>query len=89
MAENEYKIDKPKNFSEKEKSIFLQLLMQQNKVANPTIGKVNRCNFLGICYCMGTSIVSIGAIKPKTTSDFNIENADLEKMSNEFQLEVG
>ena len=89
MAENEYKVDNPKNFSENEKAIFLQLLIQQNKVANPTIEKVNHCNFLGICYCKDTSIVSIGAIKPKTNSDFNIEKADLKEMSNEFQLELG
>ena len=88
MADYEFKVDTPKSFSENEKAIFLQLLKKQDKVVNPTIDKINRCNFLGICY-KGNLIVSIGAIKPKTNSDFNIEKADLDKIRNEFQLELG
>jgi len=34
-------------------------------------------------------IISIGAIKPKTNSDFNSDKADLDKFRNDFSLELG
>jgi hypothetical protein len=88
MIEVFYKIDIPKNFSEEERQIFLDLLKQQGKVTNPTTEKINRCSYLGFCK-ENNQIVSIGAIKPKTNSDFNSEKADLTKMRNEFQIELG
>lgn len=88
MAVIIYKIDIPENFSKAEKEIFRDLLQQQSKVTNPTIEKVNRCTLLCVCK-LDNQIVSIGAIKPKTNSDFSSEKSDLEKMRNEFQLELG
>jgi RimJ/RimL family protein N-acetyltransferase len=88
MLEIIYKIDTPCNFSEEEREIFCGLLQQQRKVTNPTIEKVNRCILLSVCR-VNNQIASIGAIKPKTNSDFNSEKSDLEELRNEFQLELG
>lgn len=88
MKEINYTIDTPQSFSDASRKIFLDLLIQQGKVSNPTAGKVNRCTFL----CVGkldNEIVSIGAIKSKTNSDFDSNKADLEKFRNDFTLELG
>jgi hypothetical protein len=88
MAGIVYKIDSPKNFSETERKTFRDLLEKQGKVKNPTIDKVNRCTFLCVCKA-DNFIVSIGAIKPKTNNDFNPGKANLDKLRNDFQLELG
>lgn len=88
MSESTYKLDDPKGFSEEEKQSFLNLLRLQGKMKNPIIEKVNRCRLLCICK-VDSLVVSIGAIKPKTNSDFNVEKADLDKMRDEFQIELG
>ena len=83
-----YKIAPPSNFSDSEKQVFLDLLILQNKVINPTRLKIDRCSILGVCI-INNEIVSIAAIKPKTNSDFGIEKANLENMRTEFKLELG
>lgn len=88
MAEPTYKCGAPKEFSDKEKKSFLDLLIMQDKVVNPTIAKINRCKFLCACFS-GTGMVSIGAIKPKTNSDFNPEKANLQNLRNDFDWELG
>lgn len=88
MKELTYAIDIPQNFSDAVKKIFVDLLIQQGKVNNPTMTKVNRCTFLSICKLNG-EIISIAAIKPKTNSDFDSDKADLDKVRNDFSLELG
>jgi hypothetical protein len=88
MNEIAYKIDEPKEFSEVERQAFLELLMLQGKVQNPTIARVDRCTLLCVCK-VDNAIVSIGAIKPKTNSDFNSDKADLDEMRDEFAIELG
>lgn len=88
MKEITYKIESPKNFSKEEKQVFLDLLIKQEKVQKPTIEKVNRCQLLCVCK-VENQIVSIGAIKPKTNSDFNSDKADLNNMRSEFEIELG
>ncbi len=83
-----YKIGIPKTFSFEEKKTFRDLLEQQGKVTNPTLDKINRCKYLCICN-EDNQTVSIGAIKQKTNSDFDSNKADLGKMRNEFQIELG
>ncbi|MBS1571345.1 MAG: hypothetical protein KF825_09995 [Ferruginibacter sp.] len=88
MKEITYKLDTPKNISDTDKKIFLELLIQQGKVTNPTLEKINRCTFLCLCK-VDNKIISIGAIKPKTNSDFNSDKADLDKFRNDFSSELG
>jgi hypothetical protein len=88
MSEIVYKIGSPNEFSESEKKTFRDLLVSQGKVSKPTIEKVNRCYLLCLCKADNV-IVSIGAIKPKTSSDFNHNKSGLDKLQNDFQKELG
>lgn len=88
MIEVVYKIDKPKNFSNEERIIFLDMIKQQGKIINPKMERVKRCKLLCICFENG-KVVSIGAMKPKSNSDFDSDKADLFKMRSEFENELG
>jgi len=83
-----YQVGVPKDFSNEDLNLFVELLKLQGKVSTPTLIKVNRCKYLGLCINKG-EIVSIGAIKPKTNSNFNGEKANLDELRNKFDLELG
>ena len=68
--------------------IFVNLLKQQGKVRNPTIEKIFRCRKLAYAK-FGNEMVRIGAIKRKTSIDFNENKADLPKLRNNFTWELG
>jgi hypothetical protein len=88
MKEISYRIGSPAEFKRREKEQFVSLLKKQDKVQNPTLHKVERCRLL--CFCIvGDEIVSIGAIKPKTVSDFSADKSDLTHLSNQFNCELG
>ncbi|MEO3402391.1 hypothetical protein AAFN85_00710 [Mucilaginibacter sp. CAU 1740] len=86
--EIDYKIDRPEMFSNAEKQLFLKLLIKQNKVRNPTLEKIARCKILGIA-SFQEDVIAIGAIKPKTKSDFQIAKANIPTLSEKFAWEVG
>lgn len=84
----EYKIGKPTEFNSSEKKSFKELLIKQGKVNTPTVKKIDRCDLLCMCVVAG-KVVSIGAIKPATSFDFNNKHADLNSMSQDFEVELG
>ncbi|BDU25127.1 hypothetical protein [Flavobacterium sp. GSB-24] len=88
MAITTYKTDIPESFSNSELQIFINLLTKQDKVRNPSIEKLYRCKYLSVCM-VGDEIVSIGATKPKTNSDFDPAKADLPHLSVNFRWEIG
>jgi hypothetical protein len=88
MYKTVYELNEPKNFSSDNRQAFRDLLVKQAKVTNPTIEKVNRCSLLCICM-VDNEIVSIGAIKPKTKSDFSSNKANLSNLQNDFEFELG
>ncbi len=88
MTEVLYKIGTPSEFNEGELDTFLALLKEQGKVTKPTLKKIERCELLGICLT-NTEMVSIGAVKPKTNSDFNLDKSALQDLRDEFILELG
>ena len=88
MSEIGYIINVPEKFSADEREVFRKLLQQQGKMQKVTIDKVNRCQLLCVCR-VDNNIVSIGAIKPKTNSDFDSNKADLDRMRSEFKVELG
>jgi hypothetical protein len=83
-----YKVANPEEISDKDKAMFLCLLRQQGKVTNPTIDRINRCKLLCLCI-INDNIISIGAIKPKTNSDFDTNKANLNSFRNDFEFELG
>lgn len=68
--------------------MFCSMLVKQNKVKNPTVDKLNNCKLLCACF-LDAKMVSIGAIKPKTTSDFGKAKANLPDQNNNFIWELG
>lgn len=83
-----FKVDLPEKFSSKEKEIFCEMLLKQGKVKNPSIDKLNNCKILCVCLVNGDTI-SIGAIKPKSPSDFSKTKANLLDLSSAFTWELG
>ncbi|MEO5942416.1 MAG: hypothetical protein ABIP30_15635 [Ferruginibacter sp.] len=55
---------------------------------NPSIDKLNKCKILCVCLVNGDTI-SIGAIKPKSPSDFSKPKANLLDLSIAFTWELG
>lgn len=88
MPELRIKIGSPEIFSSLEIASFLQLLIQQDKVVNPSIAKITRCKILAAGF-VADEMVCIGAIKQKTASDFTEAKANLPELINFFEWEIG
>ncbi len=88
MPEVKFVINAPEQFSLEERQTFEMLLKKQNKVRNVTIKKIDRCKY--ICFGMIDQFpISIGAIKPKTVSDFNSNKANIPGLQGQFEWELG
>jgi len=81
-----FKVDKPENFTAKEKDIFVQLLINQEQVANPNIDKVNASPFICIVFCNDEAI-GIGAIKNVYKNPFDY--AEVPELKAKFKNELG
>lgn len=79
-------VDTPSNFTRSQKEQFLILLKEQNQVENPTIDKINSCELLCMIYDNQLAI-GIGALKNISKSSF--DKADLAKLKNKYDLELG
>lgn len=88
MNEKSFKIGKPTNFTDEEISDFVALLEKQNKVQDPTEQKIKKCKYLAMGFSWGKP-VAIGAVKPKTASDFTPAKANLPKLAKDYEWEVG
>lgn len=88
MTEVTYKMDTPKNFAKEERNIFLEMIKLQGKIINPQMERVERCKVLCTCK-VGGKLVSIGAMKPKSNSDFDSDKANLDNLRDEFEIELG
>lgn len=83
-----YKIDASSHFFKPEKEKLLSLLIAQGKVIDPTIHRLNRCE--SICSCEQDGVmVAMGAIKPKTNSDFSALKSGEIVRNEDFKWELG
>jgi GNAT superfamily N-acetyltransferase len=83
-----YEIIHNKDILVSHRKTFVELLEKQGKVKGNLYEKADRCKF--ICIVSIDNIkVSIGGIKPKTTSDFESDKADLSGLENAFDWELG
>lgn len=89
MAElYKYKIGASSHFFKQEKEKLLTLLIAQGKIVDPTVHKLNRCESL--CSCeLSDKMVVMGAIKPKTNSDFSALKSGEVTRSEDFDWELG
>lgn len=69
-------------------AVFVQLLQEQGKVRNPSVPKVKACKQIIFAHWNGQTI-GIGAIKPKTLSDFRPGKADLQELIENISFELG
>lgn len=76
------------DLTEKDKKVFGELLKEQGKVQGDTFNKASRCKYIIIAYDNDVP-VAIGAIKPKTSSDFHLDKANVNNISNIFDWELG
>lgn len=67
---------------------FIALLKEQRKVRPPSVARVRQCQKLIFVMWNGAAI-GIGAIKPKTLSDFRPDKADLPKLKENIAYELG
>ena len=80
------KIGKPDNFSEEEKSQFLQLLIEQGQVGNPNLEKINASTLICIAF-VDNDAIGIGAIKNVYKSPFDY--AQVSELKDYFDYELG
>ena len=75
-------------FFKKESDQLISLLKKQGKVVEPSIFKLRRCH--SICSCeLDDKIIAMGAVKPKTASDFNETKSGEMNRLNDFKWELG
>jgi len=70
------------------RSAFAEALKMQDKVKGDLATKADRCKILCIAK-IDDSVVGIGAIKEKTTSDFSNEKAAMPELQGDFEWELG
>ena len=80
-------IDK-ENIKNKYRPILASLLEIQNKVTGTPTKKIDKCKYLCLIY-VDKVVVSIGAIKRKTPSDFGQSKANVPELRNNFDWELG
>ncbi len=83
-----YRIILKENIDDSYKHIVAKMLKDQNKVRGPYDQKADRCKFICLAYENNVPI-ALGAIKMKTPSDFSEEKANLTKLSEQFDWELG
>ena len=69
-------------------NVFIELLVKQDKVVKPSNEKIKSCREILLCYS-DKKLIGIGALKPKTKTDFNEQKADLKTIESRFIWELG
>lgn len=88
MKELTYKIIDTNEITTALATEFIDLLVKQGKVDKPTVARIQSCQKIVMCYSDKT-LIGIGAIKPKTNSDFTKQKADLDTVNKKFEWELG
>ena len=84
----EYEIINSNEFKDSHRNVFANMLHKQGKVQGNLYQKVDRCKLICIAK-MKDKVVSIGAIKQKTQTDFSNNKAGIPDYSNKFEWELG
>lgn len=84
----EYQLFSRDELDDEVRLTFSKMLRKQGKVREPLENKADRCRYLCIAKVDG-SAVAIGAIKPKTSSDFSGSKSGLTELKIAFEWELG
>lgn len=77
-----------KEISKPDAEAFINLLLEQGKVQPPTVKRIQSCQKIVFCI-WGEKRIGIGAIKPKTPSDFDAPKANLSALKDDVTWELG
>jgi len=88
VNDKSFKIGKPSDFTNDQITSFVELLEQQGKIHSPSEAKVKKCKLIAMGFSWGKP-VAIGAIKPKTASDFGASKANLPDLAKDYDWEAG
>lgn len=83
-----FEIVTTKEITKPDAEAFIKLLLEQGKVQPPTIQRIQSCEKIVFCK-WGEKRVGIGAIKPKTSSDFDSSKANLQTLKSDITWELG
>lgn len=86
--EIQYKIIKKDELNDSYRKIFAEMLRKQGKVQGDLRTKADRCKYICLVEA-ADQVVAIGAIKPKTESDFSKDKSGLNNLSKDFNWELG
>lgn len=84
--EIKYFIEEPNNLSDQQRQYFQKLLKLQGQVDNPSMDKINSCQFLCLVYDNELPI-GIGAIKEVYKTPF--DKAEVANLKDKYDLELG
>lgn len=84
----EYEVIRRSDVDDSVRAILAEMLRKQGKVQGDLSKKADRCKLICLARINGAT-VGVGAIKPKTASDFTNDKACVPQLSDEFQLELG
>ncbi|PCE65136.1 GNAT family N-acetyltransferase [Salinivibrio sp. YCSC6] len=84
----EYQVLVKSDINASVRDTFAKALKRQGKVQGDVSEKADRCKLLCIAR-IDDEVVGIGAIKVRTKSDFSEQKADLSKLSDDFDWELG
>ena len=88
MTKLEFSLFDKTEFTDKHRAILAEMLSKQRKVQGDPNTKIDRCHFLCIV-SINSKPVAVGAIKDPTKPDFDPKYADLPKLADKFQAELG
>jgi RimJ/RimL family protein N-acetyltransferase len=67
---------------------YVALLKEQGKVKAPNESRIKRCKIIAVA-TVESRIIGVGAIKKKTESDFDNNKANVPKLAEQFDWELG
>lgn len=88
MENLSFEIFTTKEITKPDAEAFIKLLVEQGKVQPPTLKRIQSCQKIIFCK-WGEKRIAIGAIKPKTPSDFDASKADLSALKEDVIWELG
>jgi len=84
----EYQIFHKAEFDKKLRVLLAKMLEEQGKIQGNFNSKIDRCKLLCVA-TIDNNQIAIGAIKQKTSSDFDSQKAGLSDLCNDFEWELG
>mgnify|MGYP001370862881 CR=1 FL=1 len=83
-----FEIFETESITDKLAQQYVALLDEQGKVNAPNASRIKRCKLIALA-TVESRIIGVGAIKKKTNSDFHTDKANVPKLAEQFDWELG